>query len=73
MSGRFLIAPFARQKLTGVFAKINTADLLVLGDLLQSGKIKPALDRNYPLSGVADAFRYVESCRARGKVTIAVG
>jgi NADPH:quinone reductase-like Zn-dependent oxidoreductase len=73
MLGRFLVAPFVRQKLTGVFAKIKTADLLVLSDLLQSGKIKPVLDRNYRLSGVADALRYVESCRARGKVTIAVG
>ena len=29
-------------------------------------------DRSYPLSGVAEALRYVESCHARGKVTIAV-
>jgi NADPH:quinone reductase-like Zn-dependent oxidoreductase len=56
----------------GVFAKVNAADLNVLGDLLQFGKIEPALDRSYPLSGVAEALRYVESCHARGKVTIAV-
>ncbi|HEX3682034.1 MAG TPA: NAD(P)-dependent alcohol dehydrogenase [Bryobacteraceae bacterium] len=73
MLGRFLIAPFAPQKLTGVFAKINTADLLVLSELLQPGKIKPVLERRYPLNRVADALRYVESCRARGKVTIAIG
>jgi NADPH:quinone reductase-like Zn-dependent oxidoreductase len=73
MLGRLLIAPFTRQKLTGVFAKMNTADLLVLSELVQSGKVKPVLDRSYPLSAVADALRYVESCRARGKVTIAVG
>jgi NADPH:quinone reductase-like Zn-dependent oxidoreductase len=55
-----------------VLAKVNTADLNVLGDLLQSGKIEPVLDRSYPLSGVAEALRHVESCHARGKVTIAV-
>lgn len=73
MLGRFFVAPFTRQKLTSVFAKVNTADLLVLSGLVQSGKIKPVLDRSYPLNGVADALRYVESCRARGKVTIGIG
>jgi NADPH:quinone reductase-like Zn-dependent oxidoreductase len=65
-------SPLTSQKLTGVFAKINPADLNVLGDLLQRGKIEPALDRSYPLCDVAEALRYVESCHARGKVTIVV-
>ncbi len=73
MLGRMLIAPFGRRKLRGVFAKINTADLLILGELLRSGRIKPVLDRTYPLSRAADALRYVESCRARGKVIITIG
>lgn len=73
MLGQLVASPFTSQKLTGVMAKVNTADLDGLGDLLQSGKIKPVLDRSYPLSSVADAIRYVESCHARGKVTIAVG
>jgi NADPH:quinone reductase-like Zn-dependent oxidoreductase len=72
MVGRLVRSPFTSQKLTGVFAKVNAADLNVLGNLLQFGKIEPALDRSYPLSGVAEALRYVESCHARGKVTIAV-
>ena len=37
--GRMLMAPFASQKLTGVFAKVNTDDLNVLGGLLQLGRI----------------------------------
>ncbi len=72
MVGRLVTSPFTSQKLTGVFAKVNAADLNVLGDLMQFGKIEPALDRSYPLGGVAEALRYVESCHARGKVTIAV-
>ena len=73
MLGRLVASPFTSQKLTGVMAKVNAADLNVLGELLQSGKIKPVLDRSYPLREVPDAIRYVESCHARGKVTIAVG
>lgn len=73
MLGRFARAPFTRQKLTGVFAKVNAADLGVLGELLGSGSIKPVLDKQYPLSETAEALRYVETCHARGKVTIAVG
>jgi NADPH:quinone reductase-like Zn-dependent oxidoreductase len=72
MVGRIVTSPFTSQKLAGVIAKVNAADLNVLSDLLQFGKIEPALDRSYPLSGVAEALRYVESCHARGKVTIAV-
>jgi NADPH:quinone reductase-like Zn-dependent oxidoreductase len=72
MAGRLVMSPFTSQKLTGVLAKVNPADLNVLGDLLQCGKIEPALDRSYPLCDVAEALRYVESCHARGKVTIMV-
>jgi NADPH:quinone reductase-like Zn-dependent oxidoreductase len=72
MVGRLVTSPFTSQNLTGVSAKVNTADLNVLSDLLQSGKIEPALDRKYPLSSVAEALRYLESCRARGKVSITV-
>ena len=70
--GRLVMSPFTRQKLTGIFAKINAADLNVLGGLLQSGTIEPVLDRSYPLSGVAEALRYIEGGHARGKVTIGI-
>jgi hypothetical protein len=72
MAGPLVTSPFTSQRLTGVLAKVNTADLNVLGDLLQSRKIEPALDCNYPLSLVAEALRYVETRHVRGKVTIGV-
>ena len=72
MMGRLVASAFTSQKLTGVLAKVYSTDLNVLGGLLQSGQIAPVIDRSYPLIGVADALRYVESCHARGKVTIAV-
>jgi NADPH:quinone reductase-like Zn-dependent oxidoreductase len=73
MFGRVLVSPFVSQKLTGVLAKITTADLDVLGGMMQSGKVIPVLDRSYPLRETAAAIRYVEKCHATGKVTIAIG
>lgn len=72
MLQRTLIAPFVSQKLTGVFAKINTADLEALRELAASGKIKPVLDQSFSLPETAAAIRYIEQCHARGKVTIVV-
>jgi NADPH:quinone reductase-like Zn-dependent oxidoreductase len=72
MLARPLVSPFVSQKLTGVFAKIHRQDLDVLSKLAQEGKVKPVLDRSYPLAETAEAIRYVEQCHARGKVTIVV-
>jgi NADPH:quinone reductase-like Zn-dependent oxidoreductase len=73
MLGRFAVVPFTRRRIAGVFAKMKAADLEVLGDLLANGTIKPVLDRSYPLSRIAEAIAYVETCHARGKVTISIG
>ena len=72
MLGRAIAAPFASQKLTGVLAKANTADLNVLARMLESGAVKPCLSRSYSLGETAEAIRHVESCHAVGKVVIAV-
>ena len=48
------------------------ADLLVLKDLIEAGKLRPVIDRTYPLSGTADALAYVGQGHARGKVVIVV-
>src|SRR5215207_4243057 len=53
-------------------AKANKKDLLILKELLDSGKIVPVIDRQYPLSETAEAIRYLETGRARGKVVIKV-
>jgi NADPH:quinone reductase-like Zn-dependent oxidoreductase len=72
MLGRLVVAPFASQRLTGVLAKINPADLNILSELVRSGRIRPILDRSYLLSETAAALRQVEGGHARGKVTIRV-
>ncbi len=53
-------------------AEPNQPDLLYLKDLLEAGKIAPVIDRRYPLSETAEAIRYLETSRARGKVIITV-
>jgi len=47
-------------------------DLDFLKELFEAGKVVPVIDRRYPLSEVAEAFRYLEEGHARGKVVITV-
>jgi NADPH:quinone reductase-like Zn-dependent oxidoreductase len=67
-----LLAPFISQKMGMFMAELNKKDLTILGDLMQSGKVKPVIDRTYPLSQIADAIRYLEQGHARGKVIISM-
>jgi NADPH:quinone reductase-like Zn-dependent oxidoreductase len=60
------------RKMPGLLARVRTADLNFLADLMQSGKVTPVLDRQYALAETADAVRYVEQQHARGKVVISV-
>ena len=48
----------------------NAPDVRTVTDLIAAGKVKPAIDRRYPLSGVVEALRWVDDGRARGKVII---
>jgi NADPH:quinone reductase-like Zn-dependent oxidoreductase len=61
-----------RQELGTFVASENAADLGVLRDLIESGKIAPAVDRTYPLGETPAAIRYVQAGRARGKVVITI-
>jgi NADPH:quinone reductase-like Zn-dependent oxidoreductase len=72
MLGQAIAARFSKEKLTGVLAKVNTADLNVLAGMLESGAVKPVISKRYSLRETADAVRHVESCHAAGKVIIAV-
>lgn len=53
-------------------AKVRNEDLLLLKELMETGKIKAVIDRIYPLQQVPDAYRYVEQGRKRGNVVITV-
>ena len=55
-----------------MMADANQKDLTILADMMQSGKLKPVIDRTYKLEQVPDAIRYVEEGHARGKVVVTV-
>jgi NADPH:quinone reductase-like Zn-dependent oxidoreductase len=45
-------------------------DMATVTELIAEGKVKPVIERSYPLSEVVDALRHVEEGRARGKVVV---
>jgi NADPH:quinone reductase-like Zn-dependent oxidoreductase len=63
---------FDQRKMTAIMARINTADLNALSELMNAGKVTPVIDRDYALADTADAVRHVEAGHARGKVVIVV-
>ena len=67
-----LLSPLVRQKLGTLMTSENAKDLMALRELVESGKIAPAIDRTYPLSETPAAIRYVQEGRSRGKVVITV-
>jgi len=60
------------QKMGNLLAKPNKNDLAFVKGLLEAGKVKPVIDRCYPLNQAADAIRYLENGHAQGKVVITV-
>lgn len=60
------------KKLGAVSAKANQKDLTTIKELLEAGKVVPVIDRCYPLSEAAEAFRYLGAGHARGKVVVTV-
>jgi NADPH:quinone reductase-like Zn-dependent oxidoreductase len=66
----YLSAPFVSQPMTMFMAELNKSDLSLLADLMEAGTITPVIDRRFPLSQAADAIRYLETGRARGKVIV---
>lgn len=70
--GAVLLSPFVGQTLRPSITKVRRDDLVFLTGLIEAGTIRPVIDRTYPLRESADAIRYLETGRARGKVAIAV-
>lgn len=67
-----LLSPLVSQTLGMLASKENSEDLRVLGDLIESGQITPAIDRAYPLSETPAAVQYLHDGHAQGKIVISV-
>ncbi len=68
-----LVSKLGSRKMGSMgIGKINQKDLVFIGELLQVGKVVPAIERSYPLSAVAEAVRYLAAGHAQGKVVITV-
>ncbi len=61
---------FGRRKTAFFIAKFNKPDMEVLREMLESGKIKPVIDKRYTIEDIVEAFRYMEDGHPQGKVVV---
>lgn len=64
------LSSFTDQKFAQYMTKVSKSDLTILGELLQAGKVRPVIERTYPLSDAPEAFRQLDAGHARGKLVI---
>ncbi len=73
---RLLAAQFRsralKQPVASFIASIRRNDLVYLAELVEAGKLRPAIDRTYPLADVREAVRYAMSGQGRAKVAIEI-
>ena len=65
-------SPFVRQRMRIFITRHTREDLVVLKELVESGKVTPVIDRRYQLSEVPEALRYQGEGHSQGKIVIAV-
>ncbi len=67
-----VVSPFVRQNLRRYLSVPNHADLVVLKELAEAGKLTPVLDRIYPMTEIPAALAYIEGGHARGKIVVTI-
>ena len=65
-----MVSPFVPQRLRPFASTEKREDLVVLTELIESGKVTPVIDSTYPLREVAEALSHYGAGHARGKVII---
>jgi NADPH:quinone reductase-like Zn-dependent oxidoreductase len=67
-----LVSPFVGQRLRLFLSKERGADLEVLKELIEAGKVTPVIDRTFPLNAAPEAISYVGERSTQGKTVITV-
>ncbi len=65
-----ILAPFVEQQMVSMLAQLRQEDLAYLAELMAAGSVKPVIDREFRLADIAEAMRYSETGRARGKIIV---
>ena len=63
-------ATLSGKEIAIINGKASQKDLVFIKELIEAGKVRPMIDRCYPLSEILEAFRYDAKGHARGKVVI---
>ncbi len=69
----FLTSLFTKKSATFAFAGEEEEELIALKEMIEAGKLKPVVDKVYPMEQAAEAHRRVETEQRIGTVVIAVG
>jgi NADPH:quinone reductase-like Zn-dependent oxidoreductase len=76
LNGALFLGPLLStggRKLGNLLTRPSRRDLLELKDLIEAGKVRPVVERCYPLSEVPEAIRHLETGHASGKLVVAIG
>jgi len=67
------LSSFTNQRFAQYMTKMSKDDLIMLGDLVQTGKVRPVIERTYNLGDAPEALRVFDQGHARGKLVITIG
>ena len=67
------LSSFTDQKFAQYMTKMSKQDLITLGELIQTGKVRPVIEQTYKLADAAEALRLFDQGHMRGKLVITAG
>jgi NADPH:quinone reductase-like Zn-dependent oxidoreductase len=67
-----VVSLFVGQRLRGLNSKVRREDLIALKELIEAGKVTPAIDSTFPLVATPEAIRHLAAGHAGGKIVITV-
>lgn len=68
----YMLSAVMKQQARPFMAVPSASDLGYLRELIDTGKLKPVIDKTYPFEQTAEALRYMEEEHARGKVVVRI-